>query len=134
MKVDLNEVIGAFDMVDDETQSFYNKVTGEVICLNDYSDEDESLEDVESNPDRYLNLPSKYEVDDYHIMEEFIWSLPAGDQQNQLDSSIRGRGAFRYFRDTVDRLNLLQQWYDFKDQSYRRIAIDWCESNGISYK
>ncbi|WP_186758308.1 hypothetical protein [Loigolactobacillus coryniformis] len=40
MKVKLIEVIDAFDMVDDETQCFYDKVTGEVIFLNEYSDED----------------------------------------------------------------------------------------------
>jgi len=34
-------------------------------------------------------------------MEGFVEALPAGDVQNQLARAIRGKGAFRRFKDGV---------------------------------
>ncbi len=38
--------------------------------------DNEGLEDdIDENTGRYLRLPTKFEINEYHIMEEFIWSL-----------------------------------------------------------
>ena len=31
-------------------------------------------------------------------------------------------------------LNIIQDWYDFRDKKYKQIAIEWCEQNELEYK
>ena len=96
--------------------------------------DNEGLEDeIEENLERYLRLPTKFEIHEYHIMEEFIWTLK-GERADKLDCAIRGRRAFRRFKDLVDRMGISQQWYDFQAEYYRKLAIDWCQEHGLEYE
>ncbi|WP_276662556.1 UPF0158 family protein [Syntrophomonas wolfei] len=52
---------------------------------------------------------------------------------NELLYAIRGRGAFRRFKDKVQRLGIQQQWDKFREEAFKEIAIDWCEYNNIPY-
>lgn len=134
MKVKLEDVIDAVDSTDDDIYFLYNPESGEVYLFSEYdsvsSDEDINEDEVES----FIALPSKYDIDDYQIMVNFIDSVPNAAQQDQLNNSIHGRGAFRFFRSTVEQLDLLQLWYSFRDNAYREIAISWCRENGIDYE
>ena len=47
--------------------------------------------------------------------------------------ALRGRGAFRYFKATVRRLGIADDWYAFRDQAFEEIAVAWCEDNGIAF-
>lgn len=137
MKVKLSEVIEAVENAGDDMTYYYNKYTQTVMFVMEDSDEfddDGEPNDIEEHADRYIRLPSKYEVDDYHIMEEFILNLDDEQQQNQLEDAIRGRGAFRYFRNLVDQFQLTQKWYDFRDATYEKIARKWCSDNEIIIK
>jgi len=66
-------------------------------------------------------------------MEAFISGLPKRPAE-LLSSAIRGRGAFSRFKDGVRRLGLEQAWYDFQDDAHKRMAIRWCQENGIEYE
>ena len=48
------------------------------------------------------------ESHEYSIMERFIWSLPEGTIQDRLENAIRGRGAFRRFKDSICWLGIEQ--------------------------
>ena len=60
-------------------------------------------------------------------MEGFIYELPEGRNQEILEQAIRGKGAFHRFKDRLYDLGLEQKWYKYRDDSYERIARDWCE-------
>ena len=80
----------------------------------------------------YLALPGKFEIDDYAIMKAFSSNRENSDERHQLLSAIRGAGAFRYFKDTIHRLGVADEWYAFKDKAYEEIARDWCEEHQIT--
>lgn len=65
------------------------------------------------------------------VMEEFMYQLPSGENQDILDRAIRGRGAFRRFKDKLYDLELEQQWYKYCDEAYERIAREWCARHKI---
>ena len=67
-------------------------------------DDEEERELLDEEPERFIRLPSKYEIHEYSIMEEFVESLPEGTMQNQLAHAIQRRGAFRRFKDAVNRM------------------------------
>jgi hypothetical protein len=67
-------------------------------------------------------------------MERFIRDLSDQDAVEQLWRAIKGRGAFRHFKDTAARLGLLHQWYDYRDDAMKRFVIDWAEANDVPYE
>lgn len=136
MKVNLSVVLDAIEMADDNYTYFLDLETGESVFLADElitGFDNEGLEDeIDGNPERYLRLPTKFEIHEYHIMEEFIWSLK-GENASELEHAIKGRGAFRRFKDMIDRMGITQQWYDFQSEYYRKLSIKWCEEHNLEY-
>jgi len=65
-------------------------------------------------------------------MEDFIYTLPPGRLQEQLEIAISGRKPFRRFKDVL--LNYPQErqaWFDFQEEQQRRWARDWLADHGI---
>ena len=81
--------------------------------------------------EEYIRLPDD-DVNAYDQMERFICELPIR-YQDDLERAIRGKGAFRRFKDTAARLGVLNEWYRYLAADYRREARAWCEANGIAW-
>ena len=137
MKIKLNQVIDAIETADDAFTYFYVTQTGETVYLQDEiitGEHDDELEElIENSGERFLRFPTKYDIHEYSIMEDFVYSLPAGAARQELSNAICGRGAFRRFKNGIHYHRLEQQWYDYRDQAYREIAIRWCKDEGIEY-
>ena len=125
MTIKLEQVLDAIETADDAFTYFYDTQTGESY---------EELEElIESSGDRFLRFPTKYDIHEYSIMENFVYSLPDGTVRQELANAICGRGAFRRFKNGIRYHRLEQQWYDYRDQAYREIAIRWCRDEGLEY-
>ena len=121
MKINISTIIEAIEMADDNFTFFLDLETGKSVLLAD-----------EDNPERFFRLPTKFEIHEYNIMEEFIQTLK-GEDADKLEQVIQGRGAFRRFKDMVNRRGITKQWYDFQADYYRNLAIAWCQEHGIEY-
>jgi hypothetical protein len=137
MKVKLDDVLEAIELASDEYEYFYNIETGETVMYADSLitgiDNGELEADLEENYDKYIKLPTKFDINEYHIMEEFIWNLPTGKIQDKLEKAVQGRGAFRRFKEMVYDLGIEKKWFDYEAESYKKIAIEWCKYNDIEY-
>jgi len=131
MKVKLSDLVDAIETTDDEMHYYYNMDNAEVIFISDEISDERDKQEIEDNFDRYIRLPSRHDINDYEIMEQFIEGLADEGQQNQLENGISRRGAFRRFRELTDRFDLTQEWYDFRTVAYQRIANDWCQDNQV---
>ncbi|MCD8021312.1 MAG: UPF0158 family protein [Clostridiales bacterium] len=49
-------------------------------------------------------------------------------------NAIRGRGAFRRFKDGIYYHGIEQQWYDYQADAYKQIAVRWCRDEGLEYE
>ncbi len=124
MQIKLEEVVEAIDSTDVNTQYYYY-IPEERIILKD---EDDQIKD------KYLiPLPSHKQIDDYGTMKNFIEEKTDGEAKEWLEECIRGAGAFRRFRSTLERFALTDRWYDYLEQAHEDVAIDWCEYYGIEY-
>ena len=85
------------------------------------------------NSDEWIELPSKFDIHEYHIMEEFGRSMEGSEQRDSLLRTIRGSGAFRRFRDAIDAYGLREAWFEFRAAEFERIAVEWLEEHGIAY-
>lgn len=136
VKVNLSVILDAIEMADDNYTYFLDLETGESVFLADELITgllNEGMEDdIDENPDRYIRLPTKFEIHEYHIMEEFIWTLQE-EKANKLEYAIQGRGAFRRFKDMVNRMGIAQQWYNFQSEYYKKLAVEWCKGHQVEY-
>ena len=109
-------------------------------CIYQHPDERKAVEtdevlaaEIENDPKRFLRFPTKYEIHEHRIMEDFIEQLSPGKVQSDLSYSIRGKGAFRRFKESIRYHGLEQQWYDCLEKAYRDIAVRWCTEEGLAY-
>ncbi|MCP3032730.1 hypothetical protein LF817_15505 [Halobacillus sp. A1] len=84
--------------------------------------------------DRFIRLSKEEHVDEYRMIEDFSYSIKNESKRATLLKAIRGRGAFRRFREHVESAGLLDEWYDFREEGYKQAAREWCEQNDIAYE
>jgi hypothetical protein len=148
--VSLRNIVGEMTLLNYETTAYLNKRTGELIILSDdeLSQAEEDI-DVSDSPewmqemmrqakevigsDDYIPLPSKFEINDYHIMEDFCYTVEDEKIRDKLLYAISGRGAFRRFKDAIHFLDIQDDWYRFQNEELEKIAIEWLEEKGIEY-
>lgn len=154
IRVELSAIIDALDFQMEESSSYLNKETGEVVTLmaeefRAAEEEDESLKDLygleeegieiardilaDERNMKYIALPSKFDIHEYGIMERFCLSIEDENISGSLYRAIKGRGAFRRFKESIHDLGVADQWYKYRDSAIRRIAIGWCEANEIDF-
>lgn len=129
MKVNLDEVINCIESSSSEYTYVYVIKEERIVPLESRNVESWPYED-----DEIIVLPDRDDIDDYGNMERFIQRVDDETIREWLSNAIRGRGAFRMFRATLERFHMLNEWYDYRDRCHRVCAMDWCEENGIEYE
>ena len=140
--VKLELVVEAIEMADDNSTAYYDLEKNALIWyMEDFGyqqeEDDEVIEEMieEGWGTRFFRLPGKFDINEYHFMQDFIYDeIPAGGFRDQFESAIRGRGAFRRFRNLAERLGIINEWYEYKEKAQKQLAIEWCEENGFSYE
>lgn len=88
---------------------------------------------VEDSGERFVDAPDKFDFHEYHQMERFIGTVEHAEAAEQLWRAIKGKGAFRYFKDTASRLGLLEQWYRYRDDTMREQVVAWAEAHQVPF-
>ena len=81
-----------------------------------------------------IMLPTRYDINEYKMMEDFVETIEDSRLQNQLYISLNGSGAFRRFKETCINFDIINDWYKFRDEKYKEIAINWCKENNIKFE
>lgn len=123
MKVNLADVIDAIDTINEDETYFYSIQDEEIVYVLEDDEDDEF----------FIPLPTKEEVNDYQIMVNFTETIEDDKKRDWFENAIRGKGAFRRFRATLERFGMETAWYDYLEASHRELAIEWCEQHGIVY-
>jgi len=135
----------------DESSAYLNTGDGEVYIVSheelSAAEEGDPIEDFPDwqqqniriaqqiiSGDNYIELPSKFDVHEYTIMEEFCYSVDESKISDALQIAIQGKGAFGRFKDACHRFGIIDQWYSYKTEALKGIAIVWCEENNLEYE
>ena len=136
LSIKLEELLFAIQSSNMELKFFYNKIEERLICvfdgLVDGGENSELIEEIEYSDD-YILVPNKYDVDEYSMMERFIYTIPSELIQSRLEESIHGKGAFRRFKDAIFNLGINEEWYKFRDECYKEFIKEWCEYYNIAF-
>ena len=148
LPVRLEAVAGDLQLLTELSYAFINRETGETILLSE-----EELGFVDQDPETlsewqrdavpkirevresasWLQLPTQWDIHEYRFMERFCHSVDEETARGQLLRAIRGRGAFRLFRDRVEQLGLLESWYAYRDRAYEEFTAAWLEAHEIPF-
>jgi len=137
-RVSLQTIVHELDGLSDAHCVYLNRRTGETLFACEDAgfepgdDEYVGVEAIDADDD-YLMLPTAYDLHAWRIMADFITTIKDDAISEQLRDAIHGRGAFRMFRRTVERLDLLDDWYAYRTAWLRRFAIDWLERHGLAF-
>lgn len=134
MKVKLNEVIDALDFTNDEIEYYYNPINGDIFMSNIGDYENLNEDELDDLFEKSIMLPTRYDINEYEMMEDFAETIEDTRLQNQLYISLNGSGAFRRFKDTCINFDIIDDWYKFRDEKYKEIAINWCKENNIKFE
>jgi len=150
VRVKLEDIIEGLEFQSDENRSFLDKRTGQVVLISEEeqnaAEDDEPIEDFpdweqdqvriakETNETNdYIPLPSKFDIHEYSIMERFCLFLNDADTRNIFCRLIKGSGAFRRFKDAIQDYGIADDWYNYRNNALREIAIEWCQENSIEF-
>lgn len=149
--VSLREVVEKLETLMDSSTAYIDRRTGELYSL---SEEDAAMldDDLEADDlpewaremlpkirevlesEDWLELPSKFDIHEWAIMDSFSHSIEEPDLRDELLNAIRGSGAFRHFKAAIYRWGIQEHWYQYKRNALERIAADWLDENGIAYR
>ena len=132
--VTLSKIIEELEMVDDIVDCYYNPEKDEVFLSNIGEYEELSEDEIDELFEASIILPTQYEINEYQMMVDFIETIENKEIKDNLQRLIQGKGAFRRFKDYCLEINIIQDWYDFKEQKYKEIAINWCKQNELKCK
>jgi hypothetical protein len=117
----LKEIVDALEMQFEEHLNYLDRQTGEVemfsqdvlrlVEAGDSADmlpewqqrEFEIAEALFEDPDRFVRLPTIWDIHEWEIMREFAESAEPERLSRDLLQALQGKGAFRYFKDTLRR-------------------------------
>jgi len=151
----LSDLILALDMPSEEYCTYFDRKMGALVSVETAmlsrieEGEEEDLDDLaewqkeeyevakeiaSDDGSRFLPPPDQFEFHEYRVMEEFIGTIDDDEDANQLWNAINGRGAFRYFKDTLHRLGIQQSWYDYLEEAKREFVIEWAKENNVAFE
>jgi len=151
IRVKIEDIIDGLESQSDERHSFLDKRTAEVVSISDEemqaAEDDEPIEDfpdwqqdlvriakeiVDETGD-YIALPIKFDINEYRIMERFCLSIEDAEMCDTFYSLIKGSGAFRRFKDAIHQYGISDDWYKYRNDALKEIAIEWCQEKGIEF-
>ena len=132
--VTLSKIIEGLEMVDNIVDCYYNPEKDEIFLSNIGEYEELTEDEIDELFEKSIILPTQYEINEYQIMVDFIETIDNLEIKNNLQRLIQGKGAFRRFKDYCFDENIIQDWYKYRDERYKEIAIEWCKQNELEYK
>ncbi len=81
---------------------------------------------------RYVQVPIADVHEAYDDMEDYIETVRGARLQEEIWEAIRGRGAFRRFKELLaDYPQERERWFKFQDERVRQRMLDWLAEQGI---
>ena len=81
---------------------------------------------------RYIRIEWDNPHGDYEDMERFIATVDDPELRERLWRAIRGRGAFRYFKDVLlDHPQVREDWFEFRDKRHQQRVKQWLKARDI---
>ncbi len=140
MKIPFNLTESQLEEMVDYLQSsmvcYVNKDTGKVISTLDFDNPDaedyvdmwqDALDEIEETKDQLVKITSMPSRKGYQIMEAFAEQVQQPAIKDRLFFRLNSRGPFRGFKDELAYHDMLDAWYSFQKEVYKKWLISQLE-------
>ena len=107
-----------------------NKQTGKIYWRSEFGDVDE-ISDADIDWDNCVEIPHKNDLD---LGSELVFDFVVEHMPDEYDRVLgyfHGPGAYRLYKELLERKGLLEQWFDFEKQEEDEALKEWCYENEI---
>ncbi|UTZ27762.1 hypothetical protein HB761_13980 [Vibrio campbellii] len=135
MQVDLNDLELAMEFVSVGlsfgAEAYFNTKSGKIHYIGDGVEEvvPDDIEDSE----HYLCIPNKRDLGlgRTTVLEFVSQELPS--EYELISDYFSRKGAFSKFKHHIEKIGVIEQWYQFESLATRQALKDWCDENLIQY-
>ena len=133
LRIDLEQLRWARDDHSGQISWVLDSETGEVLPLTEDAELPVPIEEIEEDETgRFLEIDPEDSHEAHRDMEEFIATVADSQLRRRLETAIRGKGAFRYFKDTLgENPPERERWFRFQAELVRKRDRAWLAENGI---
>ena len=151
IKVKLGDLVDALEMQSEslEIYSYLDRRSAKIVTISRedirYAEGDdvfgqppewqkdaiEVARDYLEHEEHFVSLPDQFTFHEYRHMERFALSQKDEHTRESLCRSLKGKGAFRRFKDAIHRLGVADKWYKYRDDALNELLKDWCEDNDV---
>jgi hypothetical protein len=135
--IKFDELLYALDYVSgappSENEAYLCVETGIIYYQSIYSDIDinDDFPSDTGDPEKYIAIPHKNDLDlGKRLALRFVSDFLQGSW-HEVNDIFHHKGAYARFRHLLERHGLLQQWYDYEDESRKTELRQWCQDNEI---
>ena len=141
LDLETGRIVPIMDELSRELEKIYNEIYDEagnrVVTLEEYlqrRDDPDWQKEMMLEADRveqgygtrYIRVERDDPYGDYRDMERFIGTVEDSHLRERLWNAIRGRGAFRRFKDLLARHPQVEEaWFEFKDARLQKRVANW---------
>ena len=83
---------------------------------------------------RFVVAPAKFDFHEYGHMARFVGTVADAEAAEPLRRAIKGKGAFRHFKNTAARLGVLDDWFRYRDAAMKEFVMAWAEAKGVPFE
>lgn len=135
--VSLASIVAEIDMLGNEGTLYVNRETGEVFArtelMEDAGFDDETLESLEEDP-AWVRILSSHDINDFETMRRYTNRVAGPAASKELSEAMRGRGAYRRFRDVIHRRGLQKEWDDYREKRLADSVRFALQQHGIPFR
>jgi hypothetical protein len=147
LDLETGDIIAIMDEFSSELEGIYEEIYDEegnrAVSLEEYlkqQDDPDWQKEMILDADRveqgygarYIRIEWDDPYGDYRDMEHFVSIVEDARLRERLGEAIRGRGAFRRFKDLLARHPQIEaEWFDFKDARLQQRVSNWLETHDI---
>ena len=138
LPISLKHATDEIDGFGSAMDGWIDRKAGEFVFIpkeESYGDRDEFQEEIDrvEGSDDFIAVPDRFDFHEYRHMERFSLAQPDDRVRERLLDAIRGKGAFRHFKDTAHRLGVRDAWFEYRFAKLAVQVAGFLEENGIPY-
>jgi hypothetical protein len=149
--VRLSEIVESWDSSDPWTTFYLNKKTGQIIPITNVEfceaekpfhaapepdgspDNRQIAKAVLDGDERYIRLPSRAELEEYAVMEQFCASVEDDLISETLSETLKDIRGSEAFEKALIRYGLAEDFHAWHRRESKSAAKEWCETHDIVF-
>jgi hypothetical protein len=115
------------------TEWYLDRVTGKLECLIEGDPDSEAVRArLDRDVERYARIEPPGTEEEYGWMEEFVTGVGNAKAMKDLERALQGAGAFKRFRDILNRYpDLRDEWFAVRERHTRESMLAWLAAQSI---